>query len=105
MNKKNPKTQTLKKPSVCGGLTEADVRGLGQRGGGLIGPEAVLLPQLVPLLQRQDDGSPAVPLPLAVLLHTVEELLPLCFMTSDNTCTDVHNNHTLPEHKPILQTL
>lgn len=71
----------------CGGVTEADVGGLGQRSGGLVGPEAVLLPQLVPLLQRQDDGGPVVPLLLAVPLHIVEQILPLCFMAPHNTCT------------------
>lgn len=78
--------------SGCGGLTEADVGGLGQGGGGLIGAEAVLLPQLVSLLQRQDDRGPVVPLPLAVLLHTVEQLLPLCFMAPHNTCRHIQQN-------------
>lgn len=66
-------------------LTQTDVGGLGQGGGGLVGAEAVLLPQLVSLLQRQDDRGPAVPLPLAVLLHAVEQLLTLHFVAPDDT--------------------
>lgn len=76
--------------SSCGGLTQADVGGLGQGSGGLVGPEAVLLPQLVPLLQRQDDRGPVVPLLLAVLFHVVEQVLPLSLMAPDDTCTDAH---------------
>lgn len=76
--------------SSCGGLTQADVGGLGEGSGGLVGPEAVLLPQLVPLLQRQDDRGPVVPLLLAVLFHIVEQVLPLSLVAPDDTCTDTH---------------
>lgn len=66
-------------------LTQADVRGLGQGGGGLVGAQAVLLPQLVALLQRQDDSLPIVPLSLTIFLHAVKQLLALSFMAPHNT--------------------
>lgn len=66
--------------------TQADVGGLGQRCGGLVGAQTVLLPQLVALLQGQDDGRPVVPLPLALLLHTVEQLRALRFVALYDSC-------------------
>lgn len=73
-----------------GRLTQADVGGFGQGGAGFVGPQAVLLPQPVPLVQRQDDRRAVVPVPLAVPLHAVEQLRAFSSVALHNSFTNTH---------------
>lgn len=83
----SPRTPTLLELHTHWLLTKADVGCLGEWCCGLVGAEPKLLAKPIPLLQRENDGCPPIPLPLPIFLNAVEQLPRLLPVALHHPCS------------------